>query len=52
MKGKGSRGLEFIPLPKGKTEEFYVLRRSRRHAGQLDIFGKAEGVRPDGKKRG
>jgi hypothetical protein len=51
-KGKRRGGLEFIPLPKGKTEDDFKLPCRRRHPGQLDAFVQAEDVRPDGRKRG
>lgn len=45
-------GLEFVPLPKGKTEEFFEVPRGRRHPGQLDVFVQSETVKPDGKRKG
>lgn len=49
---KRKGGLEFVPLPEGKTEDFYRLPCGRRHPGQLDVFVQAEEVRSNGKKRG
>ncbi len=51
-KGKHEGGLEFVPLPEGKTEEFYKVPCGKRHPKQLDAFVQAEEVRPDGRRKG
>lgn len=51
-KPKSKGGLEFVPLPPGKTEEFFEVPRGRRHPKQLDVFVQGEEVRPDGKRKG
>ena len=51
-KCKRRGGLEFLPLPKGKTEEFFRVPCGLPHPGQLDLYDLGETVRPDGKRAG
>lgn len=49
---KKKGGLEFVPLPEGKTEEFFRVPRGRPHPRQLEVFGPGEVVEPDGTRKG
>ena len=52
QKGEGRGGLEFVPLPNGKTEADFEVSPWRRHPRQLDVFVQSEEVRPDGRRKG
>ncbi|MCJ7796709.1 MAG: hypothetical protein MUQ56_08085 [Thermoleophilia bacterium] len=45
-------GLEFIPLPVGKTESDFEVPHGKPHRGQQNVFAKEEEVRTDGNMRG